>query len=80
MLAETAALLFTSGSVDRTPESMFDSGRSLSIHIYELAMNVAGGEANAYSTAVVLLLLLLVINSIAIAIADKLLKRKVKIV
>ena len=80
VLAETAALLFTSGSVDRTPESMFDSGRSLSIHIYELAMNVAGGEANAYSTAVVLLLLLLVINSIAIAIADKLLKRKVKIV
>ena len=80
VLAETAALLFTSGSVDRTPETLFDSGRSLSIHIYELAMNVAGGEPHAYSTAVVLLLLLLVINSFAIAVADKLLKRKVKIV
>ena len=80
VLAETAALLFTSGSVDRSPESLFDSGRSLSIHIYELAMNVAGGEPHAYSTAVVLLLLLLVINSFAIAVADKLLNRKVKIV
>ena len=80
VLAETAALLFTSGYVDRTPESLFDSGRSLSIHIYELSMNVSGGESNAYSTAVVLLLLLLGINSFAIAVADRLLKRKVKIV
>ncbi|MDA8563076.1 phosphate ABC transporter permease PstA [Mariniblastus sp.] len=80
VLAETAALLFTSGSVDRMPESVFDSGRSLSIHIYELAMNVAGGEPNAYSTALVLLVLLLIINSIAITISDRLLKRKVKIV
>jgi len=80
VLAETAALLFTSGSVDRMPESVFDSGRSLSIHIYELAMNVAGGEPNAYSTALVLLVLLLIINSSAIAVSDRLLKQKVKIV
>ena len=66
--------------MDRTPETLFDSGRSLSIHIYELAMNVADGEPHAYSTAVVLLLLLLVINSFAIAVTDKLLKRKVKII
>jgi len=80
VLAETAALLFTSGSVDRMPESVFDSGRSLSIHIYELAMNVAGGEPNAYSTALVLLVLLLIINSFAIVISERLLKRKVKII
>ena len=43
-------------------------------------MNVADGEPHAYSTAVVLLLLLLVINSFAIAVTDKLLKRKVKII
>ena len=79
VLAETAALLFTSGFVDRTPTRLLDSGRTLSIHIYELSMNVAGGEPNAYATAVVLLVLLLTINLIAITVTDRLLKRKVNI-
>lgn len=61
-LAETAALLFTSGYVDRMPRSLMDSGRSLSIHIYDLAMNVAGGQPRAYAAAVVLMSLLLIIN------------------
>lgn len=61
-LAEAAALLFTSGYVLRAPESLADSGRTLAIHIYELAMNVPGGEAQAYATGIVLLLLLLLIN------------------
>lgn len=61
-LAETAALLFTSGYVDRMPGSLMDSGRSLSIHIYDLAMNVPGGEGPANSTALVLLGLLIAIN------------------
>ena len=62
-VAETAALIFTSGYVDRMPESLLDSGRSLSIHIYDLAMNVPGGEPNAYASALVLVLLLLIINA-----------------
>ncbi len=66
VLAETAALLFTSGYVDRMPESVMDSGRSLSIHIFDLAMNVPGGEPNAYSSAVVLILMLLIINFTAV--------------
>jgi len=61
-LAETAALIFTSGYVDRMPESIMDSGRALSIHIYDLAMNVPGGNNNAYASALILLLLLLSIN------------------
>jgi phosphate transport system permease protein len=61
-LAETAALLFTAGYVDRVPGSLLDSGRALSIHIYDLAMNVPGGETHAYGTAVVLVSLLLLIN------------------
>ncbi len=64
-LAETAALIFTSGYVTRMPSSLLDSGRSISVHIYDLAMNVPGGEANAYATAVVLILLLILINSLA---------------
>ena len=64
-LAETAALIFTSGYVTRMPSSLLDSGRSLSVHIYDLAMNVPGGEANAYATALVLILLLILINGFA---------------
>jgi phosphate transport system permease protein len=80
VLAETAALLFTSGLVDRQPESLLDSGRTLSIHIFELSMNVAGGESKAYATALVLLVLLLVINLVAIGLTDRLLKRRVNII
>ncbi|MGE0473316.1 MAG: phosphate ABC transporter, permease protein PstA, partial [Nitrospirales bacterium] len=64
-LAETAALVFTSGYVDRMPESLLDSGRSLSVHIYDLSMNVAGGNAHAYATALVLLSVLLSMNVLA---------------
>ena len=61
-LAETAALLFTSGYVDRMPESILDSGRTISIHIYDLSMNVPGGEPSAYGSAIVLIIVLLLIN------------------
>jgi phosphate transport system permease protein len=64
-IAETAALIFTSGYVDRMPESLLDSGRSLSIHIFDLSMNVAGGDGNAYASALVLLTLLFLVNGMA---------------
>jgi len=70
-IAETAALIFTSGYVDRMPESLLDSGRALSVHIYDLAMNVAGGNPNAYATAVVLVSLLFLINLFASWIAER---------
>lgn len=63
-LAETAALLFTSGYVDRMPTSLLDSGRALSVHIYDLSMNVPGGESRAYGAALVLIVLLFLINLI----------------
>ena len=62
-LAETAALIFTSGSVMRYPESLFDSGRSLSVHIYDMALNVTGGNERAFASAAVLVILLLLINA-----------------
>ncbi len=63
--AETAALLFTSGYVTRMPESLSDSGRALSVHIYDLAMNVTGGDTAAYASALVLIVLILFINALA---------------
>jgi len=70
-LAETAALIFTSGYVDRMPESLMDSGRALAVHIYDLSMNVPGGNPRAYATAVVLVGLLLSINLVATRIASR---------
>ena len=64
-IAETAALIFTSGYVDRTPASWMDSGRALSVHIFDLAMNVPGGDDMAYASALVLVGLLLGINGTA---------------
>lgn len=76
-LAETAALVFTSGYVDRMPSSLMDSGRALSIHIYDLSMNVAGGDKNAYASALVLMIVLLIINSLASFITERFLHRRV---
>lgn len=75
--AETAALIFTSGYVDRMPESLHDSGRSLSIHIYDLSMNVPGGDGNAYASALVLVGLLLLINLVASLVGRRFLKGSV---
>jgi len=74
-MAETAALLFTSGYVMRMPESLMDSGRSLSVHIFDLSMNVPGGEAPAYGSATVLLILLLTINIITTQIGKGLIRK-----
>ncbi|PSB03871.1 phosphate ABC transporter permease PstA [Merismopedia glauca] len=75
-IAETAALIFTSGYVDRFPESVLDSGRTLAVHIFDLSMNVSGGESQAYGTACVLILFLLIINQTA-AIANQWLSKTI---
>ena len=76
-IAETAALIFTSGYVDRMRGSLLDSGRALSIHIFDLSMNVSGGDANAYASALVLVILLLAINGTASWLAQRGLYRKI---
>lgn len=75
VLAETAALIFTSGYVDRMPDSLMDSGRVLAVHIYDLSMNVTGGDRAAYGSALVLITLLLMINGIASGLTSRWLKR-----
>lgn len=70
--AETAALLFTAGYVMRMPSSLNDSGRSLAVHIYDLAMNVPGGDQRAYAAAATLIAILLTLNLGAAAIGRRL--------
>jgi phosphate transport system permease protein len=61
-MAETAALIFTSGYVDRLPNSLLDSGRALSVHIYDLSMNIPGADSRAYASALVIVGLLAVLS------------------
>ncbi len=77
-LAETAALLFTSGYVSRWPTSIFDSGRTLSVHIYDLSMNVPGGDGNSHASALVLVALLIGINLTASLMANVWLRRRIR--
>ena len=78
-IAETAALIFTSGYVDRMPESLFDSGRTLSVHIYDLSMNVPDGDQAAYATTVVLISCLLIFNSLSSWISKRWADKRVNI-
>jgi len=64
-LSETAALLFTSGYATRWPGSPADGGRALSVHVYDLAINVPGGMDRAAASGLVLMTLLLCINLVA---------------
>jgi phosphate transport system permease protein len=79
-ISETAALIFTSGYVDRMPESLWDSGRALSVHIFDLAMNVSGGESQAYGSALILVTILVVINSSVSWLAERFRKSRLLVV
>ncbi len=74
-MAETAALLFTAGYVMRMPDSLMDSGRSLSVHIFDLSMNVPGGEKAAYATTIVLLFSILIINAATVLLSNQITRR-----
>ena len=73
IVGESAALIFTSGTVAQVPGSQFDSARTLSVHMYALLSE--GLYTNeAYATAVVLLLIVLVINAVSSFIAKRITK------
>jgi len=64
IVGETAALIFTIGSVIKIPDTLFSQGRTLALHVLQLA-----GEGHyrneAYATAVVLLVVVLGINALS---------------
>lgn len=70
IVGETAALIYTAGTVAKIPNSVFDSGRTLSVHMYAL-WNEGLSSGPSYATAVMLLLLVVVINAISGRIAKK---------
>ncbi len=60
-VSETAAVIFTAGVALRTPTSVFDSARTMSVHFYTLTMEGISDE-KAYGTAAVLVVTILLIN------------------
>ena len=64
IVGETAALIFTIGSVIKIPENLFSQGRTLALHVFQLSSQ--GYNRNeAYATAVVLLVVVLGINTLS---------------
>lgn len=73
IVGETAALMYTAGTVAELPENILDSTRTLSVHMYVLSGE--GFHINqSYATAVVLLILVLFINWVSGRIARKIKK------
>ncbi|MCM8900043.1 phosphate ABC transporter permease PstA [Caldicoprobacter algeriensis] len=73
IVGETAALLYTAGTVAETPKNLFSSGRTLSVHMYVLSSE--GLYVNqAYATAVVLLVTVIIINWLSNFLAKKITK------
>ncbi len=70
IVGETAALIYTAGTVAQIPLSPMQSARTLSVHMYALSSEGQHTQ-EAYATAVVLLLLVLVINTLSARIAKK---------
>lgn len=70
IVGETAALIYTAGTEAQVPKSLFSSGRTLSVHMYNLSRE--GLYVNeSYATAVVLLGIVLGINGLSTLVAKK---------
>ena len=70
IVGETAALIYTSGTVAGVPETLMGSGRTLAVHMYALLSNGLYTE-QAYATAVVLLVMVVGINALSAWLAKK---------
>lgn len=70
IVGETAALMYTAGTVAGIPENLFGSGRTLAVHMYVLT-NEGLYTDQSYATAVVLLAIVTCINAVSGIIAKK---------
>ena len=73
IVGETAALMYTSGTVAKVADGLMGSGRTLAFHMYNLSSEGFHTD-EAYATAVVLLVLVIIINWLSGLAARKLTK------
>jgi len=75
IVGETAALIYTAGSVAQIPDNLMGSGRTLSVHLYALWTEGLNTE-QSYATAVVLLIMVIGLNALSAYVAKRLGKGK----
>ncbi|MCL1862453.1 MAG: phosphate ABC transporter permease PstA [Defluviitaleaceae bacterium] len=68
IVGETAALIFTAGTIPQVPQELTQSARTLAVHMWALSAE-AHHTNEAYATAVILLLIVLGINTASAVIA-----------
>jgi len=73
-IGETAAVIFTAGSVLRLPTSIFSSSRTMAVHFYILAREGIS-MPNAYGTAAILIITILIINMVAYMLMNRFIKK-----
>ncbi len=73
IVGETAALIYTSGTVAQMAVNLSKSGRTLAVHMYSLSREGLHMD-EAYATAFILLVLVVMINGISDLIAKRLSK------
>lgn len=73
IIGETAALLYTAGTVAAVPSNLMGSGRTLALHMYVLSSE--GLHMNqASATAVIIMIFVLIINGLSSMIAKRITK------
>ena len=73
IMGETAALMYTAGTVPKMASSPMDSGRTLAVHMYNLSSEGLYMD-QAYATAVILLIVVVGMNTLSAVAARKLTK------
>ncbi|MCL1059463.1 phosphate ABC transporter permease PstA [Shewanella gelidimarina] len=76
VIGESAPVFLTAGMVTQIPESVLDSGRTLTVHLYKLTQELFTQHEwdQAYATATVLIVLVLLLNMTTKFIATRLSK------
>lgn len=73
IVGESAALIYTMGTHPEIPTSLFDSARTMAVHMYVLSSEGLYVK-EAYATAVLLLVFVVIINFLSVKISKKIIK------
>ncbi|MDU7143418.1 MAG: phosphate ABC transporter permease PstA [Anaerococcus vaginalis] len=73
IVGESAALIYTMGTVAKTPTSIFDSARTMAVHMYVLSTE-GFHVKEAYATAVLLLVFVILLNFVSAKISKAIVK------
>jgi len=74
IVGETAALIYTAGTVAQIPTSPMQSTRTLSVHMFALSSEGFHTD-EAFATAVVLLVAVVCINTLSASVAKRIARR-----